>query len=142
MKFIEKIVQTVGRKFLFTPDKKIMFGLIDYWMVMKEQNDTLSGDCDDFAMTVLWERCDRDLLSFIVNVVILHRFRMYFAMTKTGERHIIGYADGIYFDNWTRVAFPRKEFLDKTEHKIWFFFPSPLMVIPMIVGLFMRSVKR
>ena len=138
---IEDAVSEVARKFSYTADQPIL-SLFDHWMVMKEDDGWLSGDCDDFAVTALWKRCDESLLKFILNVMILHKYRLYFAKTHSGERHIVGYADGLFFDNWTKQPLPKEEFLNITKHRIWFFFPSPFMTAQLLLGLIMRNVKR
>jgi hypothetical protein len=130
----EDAVKYVSERFEYKTDPKFL----DYWTVMKEKNEKMYGDCDDFSLTSIWKICDENLLIFILNVFILHKYRIYFSKTRTGEKHIVGYANGLYFDNWTRQALSKDELLSRTGHKIYFFFPSPFMVFPLILGLFMR----
>ena len=135
---IKQAVNYVASKFVYKKDPKIF----DYWSVMQEQNDQMKGDCDDFALTCLWKVCDRNLIKFFINVFVLHKYRIYFCKTQTGELHAVGYAQGLYFDNWTRQALPKQEFLEKTNHKIYFFFVSPMMVFPMILGLLLTYFRK
>lgn len=130
-------VKYVREKFIYRTDPKIL----DYWTVMPERNGRMLGDCDDFAITAIWLTCDRNLFKFIVNVMLLHKYRFYFAKTRTGERHLVGYASGLYFDNWTKSALSKEEFLAKTGHKIYFFFPSPIMLLPLLSGFILRFRK-
>lgn len=127
-------VEYVGKRFQYKNDPKIL----DYWFVMREIDNVMRGDCDDFAITSIWKACDENIFKFILKVFILHQYRIYFAKTVKNEKHAVGYAQGLYFDNWTREALPKQEFLNKTRHKIYFFFPSPLMILPLILGLFLR----
>ena len=109
---IEDAVKYVSQRFQYRADKKIFF---DYWMVMKDVNGVMKGDCDDFAFTSIWKRCDENFLKLFWYVFVLHKFRMYFAMTPNKQKHIVGYADGLYFDNWTLEALPREEFLKRSN---------------------------
>ena len=106
---------------------------------MPEKNGVMRGDCEDFALTCIWEICDRSLLKFILNVFILHRYRLYFSWTIINERHIVGYARGLWFDNWTKEAYTRELFVNKTKHSIRYFFPSPVILIFMLMGLTVRN---
>lgn len=127
-------VKYVSERFHYRRDPK----LLDYWFVMKEREGKMIGDCDDFAVTSIWKICNENLLTFIWNVFIIHRYRIYFGRTPTGEKHAIGYANGLWFDNWSREALSKDEFLKRTNHKIYFFFPSPLMIWALFLGLFVR----
>lgn len=132
---IKEIVKSVSSKFVYTSDKKF---LIDQWFVMREKEGKLHGDCDDFSVTCLWELCDRNIIKFIVNVLILHRYRLHHVKTSTNGGHVVGYANGLYFDNWTLEALPKEEFLRRTKHKFKFFYPSPMIAIYLLCGLFFR----
>lgn len=102
----------------------------------KEKDAYLQGDCDDFSLTVLWILCNRSIFRFIWNVIILHKYRIYHARTYLGKGHAVGYAHGLYFDNWTLDALPKEEFLNKTKHSLKFFYPSVFILIYMLFGLF------
>lgn len=128
-------VKYVADRFIFRSDPKFL----DYWSVMKEVDGKMHGDCDDFALTSIWKICDESLFKFILNVIILHRYRFYFAYTPHGERHVVGYAEGMYFDNWSRYPWPKEDFVRITKHKIYFFFPGPTIIFPMLLGLFIRN---
>lgn len=139
---IQSAVKKIAESFRYRADKKSTIGNIwwgDFWFVMPVQADgTRHGDCDDFAVTAIWERCDRSIVSFVVNVFILHRFRLYRAQSRTGP-HIVGSADGFWFDNWTREALSKEQFLDQTGHRIQFVYPGPVIMYFMLLGLLVRN---
>lgn len=136
MKIVDA-VKWVGERFVYMYDKKMPIS--DAWFVMPERQDgKLRGDCDDFALTCIWLACDRNVWKFIWFVVILHKYRVYFSKAPNGENHLVGYADGLWFDNWTREALPKDQFLDRTKHKILFFYPSVNILIFMFFGMFYR----
>ena len=132
---VKQAVRDVASKFVYREDKRI---IVDHWSVMKERDGKLYGDCDDFALTVIWKTCDENILKFFWYVMILHKHRIYHAKTHDGAGHAYGYADGLYFDNWTLEALPKEEFFAKTKHRSKFFFPSPFMIVQLLVGLFTR----
>ena len=109
--------------FKYTPD-----GRIDSWRII---NDTLEGDCDDFATTVLYLESG-SLLKFWLNVIFL-RASFHFVTTGT-ENHVVLKYKGKYIDNikpqWRdSVGFKRKF--------PWVFI-YPLVVIKMALGLIWR----
>jgi len=131
---IFEAVKHVADRFEYRRDPK----LLDYWSVMREIDGKMRGDCDDFSVTSIWKLCNENLFIFILNVLIFHKYRIYFGKTPSGEKHIVGYAFGYYFDNWSREPLPKDIFLERTRHKIYFFFPSPFMILPLLLGIIMR----
>jgi len=134
---VVEAVNYVSTRFKYLADKKLIYG--DAWFVMDERDGVMRGDCDDFAITCLWLICDRNTFKFIWNVLILHRYRIYFCLTPNGGRHAIGYASGLWFDNWSLSALPKKDFIEKTKHRIKFPFINVLIIIWMFIGLFYRK---
>lgn len=135
---IKSSVEFVSKRFEYMYDKKMLFS--DAWFVMPERSDgKLRGDCDDFALTCIWLTCDKNILKFIWYVLILHKYRLYFSKTKNGENHIVGYVKGYWFDNWSMEALSKQEFLEKTKHKILFFYPNISLLIFMFFGMFFRN---
>lgn len=134
---IHTAVKRVADQFRYSADKKIIIG--DFWSIMKPRNGYLYGDCDDFAVTCIWECCDRNIWKFLLNVFLLHKYRLYFARTVDGSAHIVGYAQGLWFDNWTKAALDKEQFVNQTGHKIKMFYPSPWIAKFMILGLFHKN---
>lgn len=135
---IKNSVEIVAKNFKYIKDRPIVIS--DWWSIMKlSRTGIYYGDCDDFAITSIYLACDNNIYKFIWNVLILHKYRIYFAKTMQGERHAIGYGEGLYFDNWSREALPKDEFIKRTGHKIYTFFPGPLIAYFMLFGLFARN---
>jgi hypothetical protein len=124
-------VLEVASKFVYKPDRIRVF---DSWKVMR--GDTLYGDCDNFALTAVWYACDRSMLKFIWNVILLHKYRFWFCKTESGEKHVVGYAQGKFFDNFSNKALPKQEFFELTKHKRIFVYPSPFVLVYMFIGIF------
>ena len=135
---IKEIVREIGSKFEYRSD---VFRIFDWWFVMRERNGKLRGDCEDFSLTAIWMLCNRSVLQFLWKVIISHQYRIYFCKTVNGEGHAIGYANSLWFDNWTREALDKAEFLKQTKHKIWYFIPGPLILFNMLLGSLVRNRK-
>ncbi len=131
---VTEAVEKVASKFKYTSDKKLRLG--DAWFVMHERDGYLRGDCDDFSLTTIWEICDRSVLKFIWFVVITHQYQMWYCTSGNGNPHIVGYARGLWFDNWSKQALTKHEFLESTKHKLRFPYPSPTILIFMLIGAF------
>lgn len=130
---IADAVSIVGNRFVYTPDK---ISLFDSWSVMKDHDGKMFGDCDNFALTAIWYACDRSIWKFILYVLILHKYRFWFCMTEDGEKHVVGYAQGKYFDNFTYKALDKESFFSRTKHRRLFVYPSPIILLYMIIGIF------
>lgn len=137
---IKHAVSYVANKFKYIADKPVYIG--DTWSVLPEINNTMSGDCDDFAITVLWLACDRSRLKFLVNVLLLHRYKLYHCKTFTGEPHIVGYAQGLWFDNFSLQALPKKEFFLLTAHKKYIFYPGIIIAWYLLLGFAVKLYKK
>jgi hypothetical protein len=111
---IKEAVKVVASKFEYRQDPDFLF---DYWYVMKDRNGKYKGDCEDFSLTVFWELSGKKLGKFLWNLLVTHKYKMHFVKTKrTGEGHLVGEYDDLFFDNWTLEDLPKGEFYKKTEH--------------------------
>lgn len=131
---IKEAVKEVALRFEYKEDNKF----IDTWSVMREKRGKLKGDCDDFALTCVWYACDRNIFKFIWHVLILHRYRFYKCKTYKGVNHLIGYAQGKWFDNWTLEALDKDQFLVRTQHQVRYFYVLPIMWLQLVLGIFAR----
>lgn len=132
---IKACVEYVASKFEYAYDRK---GYIDQWFVMKERDGKFRGDCDDFTLTCLWYYYGQSLFAFIWNVVIARNALVQQCITNTGESHIVGSVDNLYFDNWSLKALPKEEFLNKTKHQLGFKNNFFTMWLKLVIGLFFR----
>lgn len=135
-KNIKEIVNVIGKKFSYVEDKST---LLDNWSVMKEKDGTMRGDCDDFTVTALWYYFGQSLLSFIWNVIIIGKGKIYRVKTTQNTWHIIGSVDGLFFDNWTKQALTKEEFLQRTKHTIVKKYIPFTTLGFFVVGLFYRN---
>lgn len=132
---LKEAIDIISTKFIYKTDK---FKYIDSWSILKETDGMLKGDCEDYTLTVFWYMCNKNILKFIWNVLILHKYRLYFVKTKSNEGHAVGYADGYYFDNWTNEALLKDDFIKLTGHSFVWMYISPMIIIKMILGMFIK----
>lgn len=137
---IKECAEYVGKKFVYRRD--VTGNFFDSWSVLTEKEDgNFYGDCEDFSMTTFWIHSNENLFVFLFRLLISHEYGLHFSITRNGEKHAVGSYKGLWFDNWTRCALPKDEFLARTGHKLKFRFFNVIMILPMIVGLFLRSKK-
>lgn len=137
---IKEAVDYVGKRFIYRSDVTGKF--FDSWSVLVEKEDgKFYGDCEDFSLTSFWIHAEKNLFVFLFRLLITHQYGLHFSITRNGEKHAIGSYGGLFFDNWSKQALPKDEFLKLTGHKIKFRFFNVIMILPMIVGVFLRSKK-
>lgn len=131
---INYAVMEVASRFQYQKDK----WFLDTWSVMREKDGWMRGDCDDFVITCIWYACDKNLFTFIWNVFILHRYRIYSCKTFDGEGHFVGCVKDNWFDNWTLRTVTKAEMIKETNHKIGYMNVMPIIAAKMFFGLFYR----
>lgn len=131
-------VDYVAKRFVYKEDPKSWWP--DYWFVMKEKDGKMYGDCDDFAVTVLWLVCKRNLLKFFWHVLFTHKHKVYRVRSNNSStyNHLIGRVDDYWFDNWTLKALDKETFFKKTGHKM----PEKAWVFGFIYHLIFGYFKR
>lgn len=134
---ILKAAGIVGPKFRYKSDKKLLM-LFDVWFIMREKDGYLYGDCEDFALTCLWEACDRNLKTFFKKVILTHEYKLYYVKTKDNGNHVVGCAENLWFDNWTRWPYKKDIFFNITKHTDAREVPSFDILFFMLCGLFRR----
>lgn len=132
---LHSAVQLVASKFQYKKDDSV---LLDSWFVMRDRDGKYLGDCEDFSLTVFWHVADKSLLKFLFNLLVTHKYKLYRCKDITGGWHAIGAIDDTYFDNWTLKALSKSEFFARTKHQVKMRYVAPVMVLPLIKGLFKR----
>lgn len=121
------IVKDLKDRFTWESD-----GRLDSYHIMPSEGE-VSGDCDDFAVTVLYEMCDRNFFKMVMWIVFCKAV-FWHVTSARGNPHAVLYVRGYgYTDNW-RDSFSPTEDLHK---KRW-----PLWIIPLfklVIGLFDKT---
>ena len=98
------------------------FAAKDHWRIMKEP--PYLGDCEDYALTVLWLICNKSMWKFWW-CLISGKAQIRRVITHNGGGHaILRYGD-MWIDNWTK-KFVKWEEMEKLGHKKdkWFYLPQ------------------
>lgn len=87
----------------------------DLWHILKpDEHGVYKGDCEDFALTVLWLLCDKSRIKFW-DELIFGDSKLCYVQSKSGGHAVLKVGDQ-YIDNWTK-EFVSKEEMEKLGHK-------------------------
>ena len=84
------------------------------------------GDCEDYALTLLWLISGKSMLKFWFNLITF-KAQIRRVITKNGGGHAILRYGNMYADNWT-LKFVEWEEMEKLGHKPFFWLYTPLDV--------------
>lgn len=117
----------VSSKFRYVTDSE-QYHFREVWRVLNTKKEVWNGDCEDYALTVMWLMSDQNVYKFLFNLFINPKFSIWFVHTERGVGHAILEHDGFFVDNIQRKWFIRTD----TEYKKydWKFKVYP----PMILG--------
>lgn len=96
----------------------------EYWKIMKEA--PYIGDCEDYALTLLWLISDKSMLKFWFNLITF-KAQIRRVTTKNGGGHAILRYGNMYADNWT-LKFVKWEEMEELGHKPFLWLYTPLDV--------------
>lgn len=97
----------------------------DRWVIMKEP--PYEGDCEDYALTLLWLMSGKSMINFWINVITMQA-QLRRVITKKGEGHVVLRVGNLYIDNWSKRFVPW-EVLERAGHKKYLWMYDPLLVI-------------
>lgn len=112
----------------------------DTWAIMKEP--PYEGDCEDYALTLLWLMSGKSMVNFWINVITmqaqLRRVRM-----KRGGFHVVLKVGDLYADNWTQKFVTWEEMEAQCGHTkyLWMYDPI-LVVLKMFISTLKRNAKK
>jgi predicted transglutaminase-like cysteine proteinase len=107
----------------------------DTWRIMTEE--PYQGDCEDYAVTLLWMMSGKSMVDFWINV-ITYKAQLVRVITKNGRGHVILRIGDLYIDNWTR-EFVSWDKMEELGHKKFLWMYDPLFVaFKMIKGRLVR----
>jgi hypothetical protein len=132
---IDNAVKYVADRFKWSKDGKM---LGDSWRVMPLVNNKFTGDCDDFAITCFWYLSNKNIFTFLLHLLITHKYALYRCKTIGNEWHIVGRYKNLWFDNWTLKPLPKEQFIIETKHSIRMRYISPIIALYLIIGLFKK----
>ena len=122
-------IDEINSSFLYQRDDS----RIDDWDVLDTSKEQIKGDCEDYALTLLWLESKENLIRFVFNI-LLHRYTIYFCKAPNGEGHAVLKHDGYYIDNIQRKLVTKKD-LQVAGYKRFIPAPNFVVLIRLLVGL-------
>lgn len=90
---IQEALSILNSKFVYKSDKKYF----DKWKILTGE-EKWEGDCEDYALTLMWLLSDRNILKFLWNIMTFE-FLMWYVKLPSGEGHAIVKFKDLYYDN-------------------------------------------
>lgn len=119
-------VREVASRFRYIGDER-QYGKREKWKIMRAEEGPLEGDCEDFALTVLWNIADKSMWKFWW-LVCTFQAMIWFTKTERGNGHAMLWYRGRWVDNiystWS----------DKPRHPRYFPYVAPLMALKMLIA--------
>ena len=118
-------VKKVNNFFVYKSDLE-NYNFYEVWDVLDEDTP---GDCEDYALTVLWYISDQSKLTFLYNLLLNPKCSIWMVKIKaTGQYHAVLRYKNLYVDNITKIWFHR---LDDEYYNYDWKYP----IIPPIIAL-------
>lgn len=122
----------VAQKFRYIKDDD-QYKFTDVWWVVDTRREYWEGDCEDYALTVVWLMSDRKIWKFLYNLLINPKLSLRYVTTKRGVGHVVLEYDEFFVDNIQRKWFIRTD--PAYKEYTWRFRVIP----PMILAKFLVS---
>ena len=132
---LHSAVKIVADKFQYKADKNL---ILDGWSIMRDRSGVYQGDCEDFALTVFWHLSEQNLFKFLLNLIVLHKYKLIWCKSHDGELHFVGRYGDLYFDNWTKKALIEDKFFATTGHRKIMTMFMPVCILQLLKGLLKR----
>lgn len=125
--FMRQTLQGLFRRFHYTRD-----GKLDHWRIHKNGTNVY-GDCEDFALTLLYDLSGRSMWKFWWNQITF-RAVIWYVTSYQGDGHAILWYRGWWADNMERDWYLTKDM----RHKRRFPWLAPFVALKLTVGSIMR----
>ena len=99
----------VVENFIYTTDMN-QYAKREAWYIMKEK--PYHGDCEDFALTILYNLCGRSVVKLLFSIFI-GRSKICYTKSPKGGGHAVLRYKGLYTDNWQDAWLTKQDYIDK-----------------------------
>lgn len=130
---------TVNSLFVYKADREV-YRLWDVWKIMKTR-DEMVGDCEDYALTILWLICDYSETEMVRKLWSREAKLHIYKHTKNKTKHIGLQVGDKYVDNISRF-WNTGESLEPYGYKHWMRIPFPLIFLKLAFSELARKFKR
>jgi predicted transglutaminase-like cysteine proteinase len=136
---IEEALKKLNSHFVYQKDDLRWF---DHWRILySEKEQKWVGDCEDYALTLMWMLSGRNLFQFLWDILRL-KYLMWFVKYPNGAGHAIVRIENLYYDNIQKKGVTKEE-LVSTGYKFVFPMIPPFVFIKLllsyIIGIFFRK---
>ena len=104
-----EILEDVSKNFTWVSDMD-QFGKREAWYIMREK--PYEGDCEDFALTVLYNIKDRSVFKMLLSMTFLQS-KIHYCTAPNGVLHNTLRYKGWYTDNWEFKWRTKEEYLER-----------------------------
>jgi hypothetical protein len=120
------------------------YGMNDAWVIIRneDENGQFVGDCEDYALSLLWRLCDKSDLKLWWMLFTHQAGICGVGSSKTKMNHAVLKYKGEYCDNWTRKFGPKSEI--EKNHTFHFLYGHGLFhftAIKMLASKIVRTIK-
>ncbi len=132
-----EILEDVSKNFTWLSDAD-QFGKREAWYIMREK--PYLGDCEDFALTVLYNIKGRSVFKMLMSMTFLQS-KVHYCTAPNGVLHNTLRYKGWYTDNWEYKWCTKESFIKKGYkfHPLWYW--SWTAMWKLVAGYFIRRRK-
>lgn len=87
----------INKRFEYRLDRD-QYGYREYWAIMLNSEGRLVGDCEDYALTVLWYMKNKSLLRFVWSL-LTKKAKIWYCLAPNGEGHAVLQYRKSFIDN-------------------------------------------
>ena len=106
---MQKALDDVVKNFVYVSDER-NYGSREAWYIMKQK--PYNGDCEDFALTILYNLCGRSVFRLLLSVFI-GRGKICYTLSPKGGGHAVLRYRGLYTDNWQDKWLNKEDYIAK-----------------------------
>lgn len=103
---IQQALKILNSKFVYTAETSRW---IDKWRILRG-TDKLYGDCEDYALTLMWLVYNQSVIKLLVNLTLC-KFVLWHVTSPSGEGHAIVRYKQLYYDNIQRRGVTKDDLL-------------------------------
>ena len=106
---MQNALDDVVENFEYVSDET-QYGSREAWYIMKEK--PYKGDCEDFALTILYNICNRKVVTLLFSIFI-GRGKVCYTLSPKGGGHAVLRYRGLYTDNWQDKWLSKEDYIAK-----------------------------
>lgn len=103
---------------------------VDRWCILKDAHGPLEGDCEDFALTLIWMMERKSMWRFWF-AICTFKYRIWYVLSPRGAGHAVLKHRGKWVDNIQRRWV---DDLKSKGYKLCFPWLPPLVALKMLIG--------